>query len=65
MNRSSSEWLAPLTGVAFVVLVIVSIVIGGEPPGADEHRKRQPRGGAHGVTGRVARHDVTEAHHGR
>jgi hypothetical protein len=36
MNRSSSEWLAPLTGVAFVVVLIVSFLIGGEPPGADE-----------------------------
>ena len=35
MNKSS-EWLVPLTGVAFVVLVIVSLIIGGEPPSADE-----------------------------
>jgi ABC-type cobalt transport system substrate-binding protein len=36
MNRSRYEWLAPLTGVAFVVLVIISFVLQGEPPGADE-----------------------------
>jgi hypothetical protein len=30
------EWLAPLTGVAFVVLVIISFVIAGEPPSADD-----------------------------
>jgi hypothetical protein len=35
MNRSN-EWLVPLTGVAFVVFVIVGFAIGGEPPGADE-----------------------------
>ena len=35
MNRSN-EWLAPLTGVAFVVLVIISFVIVGEPPSADD-----------------------------
>ena len=36
MGGSNSEWLAPLTGVAFVVLVVVSFVLAGEPPGADE-----------------------------
>jgi hypothetical protein len=35
MNRSK-EWLVPLTGIAFVVVVIISFVIGGEPPGADD-----------------------------
>jgi hypothetical protein len=35
MNRGI-EWLAPLTGVAFVVLVVLSFIIVGEPPSADE-----------------------------
>jgi hypothetical protein len=35
MNRSN-EWLVPLTGVAFVVLVIISFIIVGEPPSADD-----------------------------
>jgi hypothetical protein len=35
MNRSN-EWLGPLTGVAFVVLVIISFIIVGEPPNADD-----------------------------
>jgi hypothetical protein len=30
------EWLAPLTGVAFIVLGIVAFAIGGEPPDAEE-----------------------------
>jgi hypothetical protein len=30
------EWLAPLTGVGFVILVIVSFAIGGEPPSASD-----------------------------
>jgi hypothetical protein len=29
------EWWAPLTGVAFVVVLIVGAIIGGEPPDAD------------------------------
>ncbi len=29
------EWWAPLTGVAFVVVLIVGVIIGGEPPDAD------------------------------
>ena len=33
MNR---DWWAPLTGVAFVVVLVVAFVIGGEPPDADE-----------------------------
>lgn len=32
MDRTDRGWLVPLTGVAFVVLVIVGFVIGGEPP---------------------------------
>ena len=35
MSRNR-EWLVPLTGVAFIVLVIVSFIVGGEPPDADE-----------------------------
>lgn len=35
-GRNSREWLAPLTGVLFVILVVVSFVLQGEPPGADE-----------------------------
>jgi hypothetical protein len=35
MNRDR-EWLAPLTGVAFIVLAIVGFAIGGEPPSADD-----------------------------
>ena len=30
--RNNKEWLVPLTGVAFVVVVILSFVFGGEPP---------------------------------
>ena len=30
------EWLVPLTGVLFVVLLIVSFIVTGEPPDADE-----------------------------
>lgn len=33
MNR---DWLAPLTGVAFIAVAIVSFSVGGEPPDADE-----------------------------
>jgi hypothetical protein len=35
MNRNR-EWLVPLTGVAFIVVAIVSFMVGGEPPDADE-----------------------------
>jgi hypothetical protein len=35
MTRSR-EWLAPLTGVGFVLLGIVSFIVGGEPKSADE-----------------------------
>jgi hypothetical protein len=30
------DWLVPLTGVVFLVLVIVGFMIGGEPPDADD-----------------------------
>ena len=30
------SWLAALTGIGFVALVIVGFTVGGEPPGADE-----------------------------
>lgn len=30
------EWLVPLTGVLFVVLLILSFIVAGEPPDADE-----------------------------
>jgi hypothetical protein len=33
MNR---EWLAPLTGVAFIVVLFIGFIVGGEPPGADD-----------------------------
>lgn len=33
MNR---EWLAPLTGVAFIVVVFIGFAVAGEPPDADE-----------------------------
>ena len=32
----SREWLVPLTGVGFVLLGIVSFIVGGEPKSADE-----------------------------
>ncbi len=35
MNRSR-EWLVPLTGVAFIAVVIIGFIIGGEPKSADE-----------------------------
>jgi hypothetical protein len=34
--RDQREWLVPLTGVAFIVVAIVSFAIGGEPPEAKE-----------------------------
>lgn len=34
--NANREWLAPLTGVVFVVLAIIAFAIGGEPPGADD-----------------------------
>ena len=30
------DWWAPLTGIAFVALLIVGLAVGGEPPNADE-----------------------------
>jgi hypothetical protein len=36
MERDSKEWLVPLTGIGFVVLVIASFLIAGEPPSADD-----------------------------
>ncbi len=36
MNGSKYEWLAPLTGIAFIVVLVVSFVIAGEPPSADD-----------------------------
>ncbi len=36
MDRSSREWLIPLTGVGFLVLGIASFIIAGEPKAADE-----------------------------
>jgi hypothetical protein len=36
MKGSVSDWLAPLTGVGFVVLTIISFAIVGEPPDASE-----------------------------
>ena len=30
------DWLVPLTGVGFIVVAIVSIIVGGEPKSADE-----------------------------
>jgi hypothetical protein len=36
MNGSVSEWLPPLAGVGFVVLVVISFAIVGEPPDAGE-----------------------------
>lgn len=35
MNRTR-EWLIPLTGVVFVILAIVTVLVGGEPKSADE-----------------------------
>jgi hypothetical protein len=36
MERSRNEWLVPLAGVAFVVLMIIAFTVGGEPKSADE-----------------------------
>jgi hypothetical protein len=30
------DWWTPLTGVAFLIVAIVGLIVGGEPPGADE-----------------------------
>jgi hypothetical protein len=34
MDRSSKEWLVPLTGIAFIVLLVVSFLVAGEPKDA-------------------------------
>jgi hypothetical protein len=34
MERSSREWMVPLTGVAFLVVLIVSFIVAGEPKDA-------------------------------
>ena len=36
MSRSNKEWLAPLAGVGFLVVLIVSFIVAGEPPSADD-----------------------------
>jgi len=36
VERSSREWLWPLTGILFAVLLIVSIIVQGSPKGADK-----------------------------
>lgn len=36
MQPRDREWLVPLTGVAFIVVGIVSFIVGGEPKSADE-----------------------------
>jgi hypothetical protein len=36
MNGSKYEWLAPLTGIAFILVVVASIIVAGEPPSADD-----------------------------
>src|SRR3954469_623159 len=36
MERNSREWLVPLTGIAFVVLLVVSFIVQGSPKGADK-----------------------------
>ncbi len=35
MERSNREWLVPLTGILFAVLLIVSFIVQGSPKGAD------------------------------
>ncbi len=39
--RGGKGWLAPLTGLAFVVLAIVAFAIGGEPPDVTEDSTRE------------------------
>lgn len=36
MQRNSREWLVPLTGIAFIVLLAVSLIVQGSPKGADD-----------------------------
>ena len=35
MERKSREWLVPLTGIAFIVLLVVSFIVQGSPTSAD------------------------------
>ena len=32
----SRDWIAPLSGVAFIAVAVIGFAVGGEPPGADE-----------------------------
>ncbi len=41
MDRTDRGWLMPLTGVAFIVLVIVGFVISGEPPEIGDDSARE------------------------
>ena len=34
--NGSKAWLVPLTGVAFVVVLVIGFIVAGEPPAADE-----------------------------
>ena len=36
MQKSSKEWLVPLTGVAFLLFLIASFIVQGEPKSADD-----------------------------
>jgi hypothetical protein len=36
MERSSREWLVPLTGILFAVLLVISFIVAGEPKSADD-----------------------------
>jgi hypothetical protein len=36
-GRSNREWLVPLLGVAFLVVLIISFIVQGSPKGADDH----------------------------
>jgi Domain of unknown function (DUF4386) len=36
MGMDDKRWLAPLTGVLFIVMVIIGFAVGGEPPDTDE-----------------------------
>jgi len=37
---SKKRWLVPLTGLVFIVLVIVGFIVAGEPPDADEDTQK-------------------------
>jgi hypothetical protein len=41
--QGSKAWLAPLTGIAFVVLVIASAIVSGEPPDATKDSAEEVR----------------------